>query len=61
MFDKPARPDPKPEPMSAEEMHESVDRARSYAMLWVLMRNQILQQVGELEDEGLLPRRPTTP
>jgi hypothetical protein len=53
--------DPNAVAMSAEEMHQSVDRARSYALLWVLMRNRILRQVNQLEDEGVLSRRPSVP
>lgn len=37
-------------------MHESMDRARSYALLWLLMRDQILKQVSRFEkDRPQLP------
>ena len=37
-------------------MHESMDRARSYALLWLLMRDQILKQVSQFEkDRPQLP------
>jgi hypothetical protein len=48
-------PGPAPAPMSAAEMHESVDRARSYAILWLLMRDEILRRVDDLEKGGFLP------
>jgi hypothetical protein len=38
-------------PMSAAEMHESMDRARSYALLWLLMRDQIRKQVNRFEKD----------
>lgn len=48
--------------MSAQEMHESVDRARSYALLWLLMRNDIMRQVDQLEeDRKVQPKPPLTP
>lgn len=48
--------------MSAEQMHESVNRARSYALLWFLMRNGIMRQVDQLEeDRKVQPKPPLTP
>jgi hypothetical protein len=37
--------------MSAAEMHESIDRARSYALLWLLMHDEILKQVSRSEKD----------
>lgn len=47
------RVDPAIAPTSPAEVRESFDRARSYAFLWLLMRDQILKQVGQLEKDRL--------
>lgn len=44
-------PGPGSAPMSAAEMHESIDRARSYALLWLLMHDEILKQVSRFEKD----------
>lgn len=60
--DQQARPGSETAFMSAQEMHESVDRARSYALLWLLMRNDIMRQVDQLEeDRKVQPKPPLTP
>lgn len=48
--------------MTAAEMQESVDRARSYAILWLLMRDEIMRRVDEIEKDSLVrPERGPSP
>jgi hypothetical protein len=36
-------------PATHAEIHDSLERARSYALLWVLMRDENLRRAEEIE------------
>lgn len=44
-------------PKNAAEMHESIDRARGYALLWPLIDDEILKQDNRFEKDR--PKPPT--
>lgn len=51
-----------PAAMTAGEMRESVARARSYAFLWLLMRDEMSRRVDALENDRVAsPERPSGP
>jgi hypothetical protein len=41
--------DPPGDAATLAEIHDSVERARSYALLWLMMRDEILRSVDEME------------
>jgi hypothetical protein len=38
-------------PLSEGEMRQAIDRARSYAILWLLMRDEMQRRVNEFEKD----------
>lgn len=58
---RPAEPEARPEigpnptdaPATPADVREALDRARSYAFLWLLTRDQIMRQVGQLKKDRL--------
>jgi hypothetical protein len=45
-------PNPTPGPATRAEIHDSLERARSYALLWLLLRDENLRRAAQIK-EGL--------